>query len=50
MEDDIEIRKRLIAQQPTLGLEDNLILEDGPSGLLKSDLTNQPPAQIIFFK
>ena len=24
----------------TLGLEDNLILEDGPSGLIKSDLSN----------
>ena len=28
----------------TLGLEDNLILEDGPSVLIKSDLTNHPPA------
>ena len=34
---------------PTLGLEEKLILEekvileDGPSGLVKSDLTNHPP-------
>ena len=27
----------------TLGLEEKVILEDGPSGLLKSDLTNHPP-------
>ena len=27
----------------TLDLEERLILEDGPSGLIKSDLTNHPP-------
>ena len=27
----------------TLDLEERLILEDGPSGLIKSDMTNHPP-------
>ena len=27
----------------TLDLEERLILEDGPSGLIKSDLTDRPP-------
>ena len=27
----------------TLGLEEEVILEDGPSGLIKYDLTNHPP-------
>ena len=36
----------------TLGLEERFILEDGPSGLLKSDLTNHQIAdatQLILF-
>ena len=40
---------KMVLTIATLGLEDKLILEeksdleDGPSGLVKSDLTNQPP-------
>ena len=30
---------------PTLGLEERVNLEDGPSELIKSDLTNQPPTK-----
>ena len=30
----------------TLGLEERPILEDGPSGLVKSDLTNHPPTPV----
>ena len=30
----------------TLDLEERLILEDGPSGLIKSDLTNHPPTPV----
>ena len=30
----------------TLDLEERLILEDGPSGLIKSDLTDHPPTPV----
>ena len=35
--------KSSIPHIATLDLEERLILEDGPSGLIKSDLTNHPP-------
>ena len=37
---EVAIKLGIIA---TLDLEERLILEDGPSGLIQSELTNRPP-------
>jgi hypothetical protein len=39
LEDDLKIFK----VEYLSNLEERLILEDGPSGLIKSDMTNHPP-------